>query len=77
MQFLLDVQSPDEDHFPINNSAYTNTMAKISLATANKYAYKGMLSSIIDQIYIPYDSVLDYHPAFDGYTNGKFKSYLP
>lgn len=67
---------PDELHFNVNNSGYTNAIAQISLRLP-KYAL-GLLGEassqaqafedIADNMYIPYDKTTDYHPEFDGYS---------
>ena len=68
---------PDEWYYPVNNSAYTNTIAKISLLLP-KYAYSLIGESapreyekIAELMYIPFDGVRQYHPEFDGFTWSK------
>ena len=68
---------PDEWHYPVNNSAYTNTVAKISLLLP-KYAYSligetapAEYEEIADLMYVPFDSQKQYHPEFDGFTWSK------
>ncbi|ELT98821.1 hypothetical protein CAPTEDRAFT_226938 [Capitella teleta] len=69
------VQAPDEYHSGINNSAFTNAVAKVSLQNAAKVAkVLGMTSELYtyyaEHMYIPYDEQLKYHPEFDGYKPG-------
>lgn len=65
---------PDEWHKKVNNSAFTNAVAKLSLLlpefVGNVMNIKPdpKYKAIADKMYIPYDKQLDYHPEFDGYT---------
>ncbi|KAK3591601.1 hypothetical protein CHS0354_013784 [Potamilus streckersoni] len=71
---ILDVMPPDEYHWPVNNSVYTNCIAQIALLLP-KYAM-GLLhqkapvkyEEIANKMYIPFDNQLQYHPEYDGYT---------
>ncbi|XP_071079962.1 protein-glucosylgalactosylhydroxylysine glucosidase-like [Haliotis cracherodii] len=70
------VMPPDEYHYNVSNSVYTNTIAKLSLLTG-VYASKmaGQVApdnwqDIADNMYIPFDDKLQYHPEFDTYTIG-------
>lgn len=71
---LSDVMPPDEWHKKVNNSAFTNAVAKLSLLlpefVGNVMNIKPdpKYKAIADKMYIPYDKQLDYHPEFDGYT---------
>ena len=67
------VQGPDEYHYDVNNSVYTNVIAKINLEFA-VYILKlfsievpSTWSKIASKMYIPYDKTHEYHPEFDGY----------
>ncbi|KAK3093895.1 hypothetical protein FSP39_021562 [Pinctada imbricata] len=72
---VFGVMPPDEYHEKVNNSAYTNVIAKISLLLP-KFAY-GLIGQLSDvrhedignNMYIPFDSKIGYHPEFDGYIN--------
>lgn len=76
---ILDVMPPDEWHYPVNNSAYTNTAAQLAVnLPADIHAYEAVSSEIKSarfdpgasadiNIYVPFDSELQYHPEFDGY----------
>ena len=77
--FLTDVMPPDEWNYPVNNSAYTNAVAKKSLLLP-KYAYGLMGESapkiyeeVADLIYMPVDEEKKFHPEFDGFTLSKLK----
>ena len=77
--FLADVMPPDEWNYPVNNSAYTNAVAKISLLLP-KYAYGLMGESapkiyeeVADLMYMPVDKEKKFHPEFDGFTLSKLK----
>lgn len=67
------VQGPDEYHYNVNNSAYTNVIAKINLEFAVRiFGLFGLpvdptWSQIAVKMYIPVDTVKNYHPEFDGY----------
>ncbi|XP_078315125.1 protein-glucosylgalactosylhydroxylysine glucosidase-like isoform X2 [Crassostrea virginica] len=74
MYEIYNVMPPDEWHQQVNNSAYTNAVAKLSLLLPE---FVGKLQNtkpnpkykeIADKIYIPFDKHLDYHPEFDGFT---------
>jgi trehalose/maltose hydrolase-like predicted phosphorylase len=70
------VQAPDEYHAGVNNSAFTNAVAKISLQNAAKVANLSgstpdLYSYYAEHIYIPYDEELRFHPEYDGYTKGR------
>ena len=75
---LLNVIPPDEYADHVNNSAYTNSVAIYSLQYAAAVAAllgepPSSYSPWIDaasRIVIPFDSVKQYHPEYDGYTNG-------
>ncbi|XP_071956538.1 protein-glucosylgalactosylhydroxylysine glucosidase-like isoform X2 [Antedon mediterranea] len=73
---VMGVMPPDEYHENVNNSVYTNMVAKISLLLPKQLAQ--MLNTSVpecwsdvgNQMYIPYDSSLKYHPEYDGYQLG-------
>ncbi|XP_033113241.1 protein-glucosylgalactosylhydroxylysine glucosidase-like isoform X2 [Anneissia japonica] len=72
------VMPPDEYHSNVNNSAYTNLVAKISLLLP-EYIAQLVNSSVPaswnkagNKMYIPYDDVIKYHPEYDGYQLGTF-----
>ena len=71
---INDVMPPDEYHYPVNNSVYTNVVAKINLQLGIKFAELLGLSVPVDwhtvatNMYIPYDANLKYHPEFDGFN---------
>ncbi len=62
----------------MNNSAFTNSIAQVSLETAI-YAYELVGKdptrwlTYANKIYVPYDENINYHPEFDGYEIGKLK----
>ncbi|XP_074653505.1 protein-glucosylgalactosylhydroxylysine glucosidase-like [Tubulanus polymorphus] len=75
---ILDVMPPDEHHNHVDNSAYTNVVAQISLE--NPYAltvaagisklnndYHRAWLNYAKQMYVPFDEEEQYHPEFDGY----------
>ncbi|XP_048752483.2 protein-glucosylgalactosylhydroxylysine glucosidase-like isoform X2 [Ostrea edulis] len=68
------VMPPDEWNKLVNNSAFTNAVAKWSLLLPE---FVGKLTNtdpdprykeIADRMYIPYDKQVDYHPEFDDYA---------
>ncbi|XP_060072814.1 protein-glucosylgalactosylhydroxylysine glucosidase-like [Ylistrum balloti] len=70
---IFEVIGPDKSHFPVNNSVYTNSVAKISLLLP-KYALS-LVNKTADptfettakQTYIPFNDTGRWHPEFDGY----------
>jgi len=75
---FLDVMGPDEWHFPVVNSAYTNLIARdaMELPAIIRNMLPGggaPLPTMTPEIYIPFDEKLMYHPEFEGYSlHGKF-----
>uniref|UniRef100_A0A8B9GM55 Protein-glucosylgalactosylhydroxylysine glucosidase n=1 Tax=Astyanax mexicanus TaxID=7994 RepID=A0A8B9GM55_ASTMX len=73
---LKGVMPPDEYYYNVDNSVYTNIVAKNSLQFAVELA--GLLQhpappewqEVADKLKIPFDSDLKYHPEFDGYRKG-------
>ena len=67
---------PDEYQKNVNNSAYTNYIAKIALL-APEHAFKLINKTMdrwrhyADNLYLPFDSHLKYHPEYDGYQEGR------
>uniref|UniRef100_A0ABM0M8F4 Acid trehalase-like protein 1-like n=1 Tax=Saccoglossus kowalevskii TaxID=10224 RepID=A0ABM0M8F4_SACKO len=64
---INDVMGPDEYQRNVNNSAYTNVIAKLSLMLPY---YAERYKTIADKLYIPFDKENQYHPEYDGYTRG-------
>lgn len=73
---LLGVMPPDEYYYNVNNSVYTNTVAKFSLQFAVELAdllqhpAPKEWKDVGEQIKIPFDQESQYHPEFDGYVKG-------
>uniref|UniRef100_A0A914DN33 C-type lectin domain-containing protein n=1 Tax=Acrobeloides nanus TaxID=290746 RepID=A0A914DN33_9BILA len=76
---IFNVMPPDEYHYPVNNSAYTNTIARVALELPfyikNTFNVSGVMpqsnwNDSIAKIYIPFDSEVNYHPEFDDYPYG-------
>lgn len=75
---IRDVMGPDEYHYPVNNSVYTNFIAVKNLKLAEYcnnllgvHFNKTLLYKLVaHNIYIPFDTQQQYHPEFDNYTNG-------
>ena len=64
---------PDEYHWPVNDSVYTNYVAKISLQTVEKIpsaSAKKNYKTIADNIYIPFNVTGQWHPEYDSYQEG-------
>jgi len=68
---------PDEYHYPVNNSIYTNCMASLALILP---AYTMPLINVqpvrvfeelANQIDIPFDGDARWHPEYDGYQQGE------
>ena len=78
--FVIDkVMDPDEYHYNVNNSCYTNASAKLNLKFAIEAAERlehpvddrwRMISNDNHGLKIPFDTVNQYHPEYDGYTVG-------
>ena len=64
------VMCPDEYHSNVNNSAFTNAVAKRNLEFASKVvpSAPAKWSDIAQRLRIPYDTALRYHPEYDGYN---------
>lgn len=72
---------PDENHERVNNSAYTNAIARFCLEAPERIAnFTGTklpsiakdFNKIAKQIYIPLSrKPAEHHPEFDGYKQGK------
>ncbi|KAM9815942.1 protein-glucosylgalactosylhydroxylysine glucosidase isoform 1-T3 [Syngnathus typhle] len=73
---LLGVMPPDEYYSNVNNSVYTNAVAKLSLqfavelADLLKYSAPKEWQNVADNLHIPFDTQFQYHPEFEGYTKG-------
>ncbi|XP_036962943.1 protein-glucosylgalactosylhydroxylysine glucosidase isoform X1 [Acanthopagrus latus] len=73
---LIGVMPPDEYYYNVNNSVFTNTVAKFSLQFAVELA--ALLQhpaptewqEVADGLKIPFDQESQYHPEFDGYIKG-------
>ena len=72
---IYNVMPPDEDAEVVNNSAYTNTIAKLNLEFAYEVLPNASESwkTIAQNMYIPFDSTNDYHPEYDGYNGIEVK----
>lgn len=74
---LLGVMPPDEYYYNVNNSVYTNTVAKLSLQFAVELAdllqhpAPKEWQEVAERINIPFDQESQYHPEFDGYNKGQ------
>ncbi|KAM7414708.1 hypothetical protein PAMA_019493 [Pampus argenteus] len=73
---LLGVMPPDEYYNNVNNSVYTNTVAKFSLqfavelADLLKHPAPKEWQAVAEHIKIPFDQESQYHPEYDGYIKG-------
>ncbi|KAM6960750.1 protein-glucosylgalactosylhydroxylysine glucosidase [Aplochiton taeniatus] len=73
---ILGVMPPDEYYYNVNNSVYTNTVAKFSLefavelAALLNYPAPKEWQQVAEQIKIPFDPEFKYHPEYDGYIKG-------
>ncbi|XP_030646782.1 protein-glucosylgalactosylhydroxylysine glucosidase [Chanos chanos] len=73
---LKGVMPPDEYYFNVDNSVYTNAVARYSLLFAVELAHllqhpaPPEWQDVADKIKIPFDTELNYHPEFDGYQKG-------
>lgn len=72
---IYDVMPPDEDAEVVNNSAYTNTIAKMNLEFAYEVLPNASESwkTIAENMYVPIDDTNNYHPEYDGYRGIEVK----
>uniref|UniRef100_A0A7N4NLT1 Protein-glucosylgalactosylhydroxylysine glucosidase n=1 Tax=Sarcophilus harrisii TaxID=9305 RepID=A0A7N4NLT1_SARHA len=74
---LRGVMPPDEYHTGVNNSVYTNVVARTSLQFAADLArdlgrpVPELWATIAEKIKVPFDPERNYHPEFDGYEPGE------
>lgn len=79
---INDVMPPDEYQYPVNNSVYTNVVAKTTLEFAIyvcdllKEPYPTTWNNIVNNIIIPFDKELQYHPEFDGFDIKNKSSFV-
>lgn len=73
-----EVMPPDEWNYPVNNSIYTNHVAKLSLLMP-KYVCQLLnctppkeYEEIANMIYLPFDEAGQYHPEYDGFTTSNY-----
>lgn len=73
-QYCIDnVMGPDEYHGGVNNSAYTNVIAAVTLRGAIAALHAAgqnappQWQTIADGMYVPFDSQRQYHPEYDSY----------
>ncbi|KAM4017648.1 protein-glucosylgalactosylhydroxylysine glucosidase [Anomaloglossus baeobatrachus] len=70
------VMPPDEYHSDVNNSVYTNALARISLNFSMDLAkdlqqpFPEIWNEIANKIKVPFDPKNNYHPEFDDYQLG-------
>ena len=72
---IYDVMPPDEDAEVVNNSAYTNTIAKMNLEFAYQVLPNASESwkTIAQNVFNPFDSTNNYHPEYEGYNGMEVK----
>lgn len=66
---IYNVMPPDEDRGVVNNSVYTNVIAKLNLEFAINMIKNTPKNwkKIAENIYIPFDEQRQYHPEYEGY----------
>ena len=69
---LSDVLPADEDAGPVDNNVYTSAIAEVSLNNAIQVGQRlgqptQHWEAVRDNIYIPFDEYLQFHPEYDGY----------
>ncbi|RLV97182.1 hypothetical protein DV515_00011997 [Chloebia gouldiae] len=76
-RMVWSVMPPDEYHSQVDNSAYTNAMARRSLNFATDLA-RDLLLPVPEEwedrarkIKVPFDEERKYHPEYDGYSPGE------
>ncbi|WAR19510.1 PGGHG-like protein [Mya arenaria] len=74
MYEIHNVMPPDEWHYPVNNSVYTNYVAKMALLLPHFLCdvihclAPPEFEQVAGKMYIPFDADKNYHPEYDGYT---------
>ncbi|XP_029290039.1 protein-glucosylgalactosylhydroxylysine glucosidase [Cottoperca gobio] len=74
---LLGVMPPDEYYYNVDNSVYTNTVAKFSLQFAVELSERLQhpapkeWQEVAEHLKIPFDEESQYHPEYDGYIKGQ------
>lgn len=74
---ILGVMPPDEYYYNVNDSVYTNAVAKFSLqfavelASLLQHPAPTEWQHVAEHLKIPFDNESQYHPEFDGYTKGR------
>ncbi len=69
--------TPGTPNYLVDNSAFVNSLTSIALAAPEEaFSKLGHLNtdlhSFAENIYVPYDSVQNYHPQYDGYHSGRY-----
>lgn len=68
---------PDEYHYQVDNSAYTNALARRSLRFAADIAQDLLIPvpeewvECANKVKVPFDMEKKYHPEYDGYSPGE------
>lgn len=68
---------PDEYHYSVDNSVYTNAVAQRSLNFAADVARDFQIpvpeewQEVAKKVKVPFDGARNYHPEYDGYSPGK------
>jgi trehalose/maltose hydrolase-like predicted phosphorylase len=76
---ITKVMGPDEYHFPVDNSVYTNVAAAETLRIATRAAKVAGVaadpawSRVADGLRVPFDEELGIHPQYDGYDGETIK----
>ena len=73
---INNVMGPDEYHSSVNNSAFINVIASQTLKFAADVAKRFEIcpdlitawTNVSNQMFVPFDTVSQYHPKFDGFT---------
>jgi len=73
---INDVMGPDEFHFPVDNSAFTNGVAAKNLDFASSVAHhfnicrdkKLLWKQYYNYMFLPYDTEMDFHPQFSNFN---------
>ena len=73
---INDVMGPDEYHYPVNNSVFTNVIASQSLKFAADVAERLKIcpdlvvgwKKVSEHLFVPFDTVNLFHPEYDGFN---------
>ncbi|ELU02904.1 hypothetical protein CAPTEDRAFT_169684 [Capitella teleta] len=76
------VKSPDLLHPSVDNSAFVSSICQFALS-APKTAFSriqqdsNLFQNVADSVYVPFNSDIQFHPAYDGYSHSEYTPLTP